>query len=82
MQNATSSTSLTGDAPSNGMLTKSEQILALVSRSIGGLTSELAEAANWQRPAARAAITRLGQRGHSIQRTRCDGASVYQLEPR
>lgn len=58
---------------------KSEQLVALLSRREGATIAELTAAMNLLPHSARAALTGLRKRGHSVIKTTRDGATCYSL---
>lgn len=56
---------------------KIDQIFQLLKRSGGATLDELVEATNWLPHTARAAMTGLKKKGHTIERTKVDGVSQY-----
>ena len=59
---------------------KSEQLIALLSRRKGATIAELTAAMNLLPHSARAALTGLRKKGHSIIKSTRDGATCYSLE--
>jgi hypothetical protein len=59
--------------------TKIGAILALLQRAEGATLSELTDATGWQKHTARAALTSLKKKGHTIERTKADGVSRYRI---
>lgn len=58
---------------------KTEAVLSLLNRTEGARLDELVEATGWLPHTARAALTGLKKKGHSIERTKVDGVSRYAL---
>jgi DNA-binding IclR family transcriptional regulator len=58
---------------------KSAAIIALLSRPNGATLAELTDATAWQKHTARAALTSLKKKGHTIERTKADGVSRYRI---
>ena len=61
---------------------KSEQLVALLTRREGATIAELTAAMNLLPHSARAALTGLRKKGHSIIKSTRDGATCYSLEDR
>ena len=59
--------------------TKTDQVIALLKRESGATLGEIIDATGWQPHSARAALTGLRKKGHSIARTRHDEASCYRI---
>jgi hypothetical protein len=59
---------------------KSEQLVALLARREGATIAELTAAMNLLPHSARAALTGLRKKGHSIIKSTRDGATCYSLE--
>jgi len=56
---------------------KSAAVVALLSRPDGASLDDLVQATSWQKHTARAALTGLKKKGHTIERTKADGVSRY-----
>ena len=56
---------------------KIDEVLQLLKRTGGATLDELVEATNWLPHTARAAMTGLKRKGHTIERTKVDGVSRY-----
>ena len=57
--------------------TKINAVLALLQRAEGAALSEITAATGWQKHTARAALTGLKKKGHSIKRAKTDDGSRY-----
>ncbi len=59
--------------------TKSEQVIALLKRKNGATLEDLVAATGWLPHTARAAMTGLKKKGHTIERSKVDGVSRYSI---
>ena len=57
--------------------TKNDKVIALLKRKNGATLEELVAATAWLPHTARAAMTGLRKKGHTIERNRVDGVSRY-----
>lgn len=67
------------DDPPKGP-TKTEKILNLLKREQGATLEELVAATGWLPHTARAALTGLKKKGHTIGRTKTEGVSRYSVK--
>ena len=58
---------------------KSQAVLSLVTRPDGATLDELVAATGWLPHTARAALTGLKKKGHTIERTKLNGVSRYAI---
>ena len=58
---------------------KIASVLELLRRPDGAALDELTAATGWQKHTARAALTGLKKKGHTIERTKEDGVSRYRI---
>jgi len=58
---------------------KSAAIVVLLRRPDGASLNELIQATGWQKHTARAALTGLKKKGHTIGRSKADGVSRYSI---
>ena len=61
--------------------TKQNLVLALLGQTGGVPVSAIAEATGWQAHTVRAALTGLRKKGHTIVRSKVEGASRYTIAP-
>lgn len=54
-------------------------LMAMLERTEGATLTDLAEATGWLPHTTRAALTRLRQKGHRIDKASLDGVSVYTI---
>ena len=54
-------------------------VIGLLKREHGASLAEIVDATGWQPHSARAALTGLKKKGHSIERTMRDEASCYRI---
>lgn len=59
--------------------TKSDQVIAQLKRKNGATLDDLVGATDWLPHTARAAMTGLKKKGHTIERTKVDGVSRYSI---
>lgn len=59
--------------------TKNDKVLALLTRENGATLEELVAATGWLPHTARAAMTGLKKKGHTIERIKVDGVSRYSI---
>lgn len=60
-------------------LTKAAQVLALLGRSDGATLPELIAATNWLPHTTRAVLTGLRKKGHTLEKSKREGASCYRI---
>ena len=60
-------------------MTKNAKVVALLKRKQGATLNDLTKATGRLPHTARAALTGLRKKGHSIERTRLDGVSRYSI---
>lgn len=60
---------------------KTALILGMLERSEGATLEEMVEATGWQRHTTRAALTGLRKKGHTIERSKADGVTRYNIVP-
>lgn len=60
--------------------TKTEKILNLLKREQGATLEEIVTATGWLPHTARAALTGLKKKGHTIERTKTDSVSRYSVK--
>ena len=58
---------------------KSAEVLALLRRPDGASLDDLLQATGWQKHTARAALTGLKKKCHTIECTKVDGVSRYRI---
>jgi hypothetical protein len=68
-------------APEGQNQTKRALVLDLLQSERGATIQDLVSATGWLAHTTRAALTRLRQAGHEIQRSEGDGGSVYRIAP-
>ena len=68
-------------APESATPTKRELVLGLLRSENGASIQDLAAATGWLAHTTRAALTRLRQAGHEIQRSEGETGSVYRIAP-
>ena len=69
-------------APSRARETKQALVLGLLQRKQGASLAELVAATGWLPHTTRAALTRLRQGGHDLQKEKRDtGETAYRIEP-
>ena len=59
--------------------TKIGAVLALLQRDEGAALGEITEATGWQKHTARAALTGLKKKGHTIGKAKVDGSTRYTI---
>ena len=59
--------------------TKTGQIISLMKRKNGATLDDLVRATGWLPHTARAAMTGLKKKGHTIERSKVDGVSRYSI---
>lgn len=59
--------------------TKNDKVLALLTRENGATLEDLVAATGWLPHTARAAMTDLKKKGHTIERIKVDGVSRYSI---
>ena len=59
--------------------TKNDKVIALLKRKNGATLDDLVAATGWLPHTARAAMTGLKERGHTIERIKLDGVSRYSI---
>lgn len=59
--------------------TKNDKVLALLTRENGATLEDLVAATGWLPHTARAAMTGLKKKGHTIERIKVDGVSRYSI---
>jgi DNA-binding IclR family transcriptional regulator len=69
----------TADAP-QPRSTKISSVTALLQRAEGATLSEITEATGWQKHTARAALSGLKKKGHTISKASADGATRYTID--
>ena len=60
--------------------TKISAVVALLQRTEGAALSEITEVTGWQKHTARAALTGLKKKGHTIGKAKVDGATRYTID--
>jgi DNA-binding IclR family transcriptional regulator len=58
---------------------KSAAVVELLSRADGATLDDITNATGWQNHTARAVLTGLKKKGHTIERTKEDGVSRYRI---
>ena len=58
---------------------KSAAVVELLRRGDGATVDDLTDATGWQNHTARAVLTGLKKKGHTIERTKDDGVSRYRI---
>jgi hypothetical protein len=58
---------------------KIDQVIALLKRSEGATLAEITAITGWQPHSARAALTGLRKKGHSIERSKRDDAGCWRI---
>jgi DNA-binding IclR family transcriptional regulator len=58
---------------------KSATVVELLRRTDGATLADLTAATGWQKHTARAVLTGLKKKGHTIERTKEDGVSRYRI---
>jgi DNA-binding transcriptional regulator PaaX len=58
---------------------KSATVVELLHRPEGATLEQITAATGWQPHTARAALTGLKKKGHSVERTKEDGVSCYRI---
>ena len=58
---------------------KSATVVGLLRRSGGATLDDITNATGWQNHTARAVLTGLKKKGHTIERTKDDGVSRYRI---
>ncbi len=58
---------------------KSAAVVGLLRRSEGATLDEVTTATGWQKHTARAALTGLKKKGHTIERVKAEGVSRYHI---
>lgn len=58
---------------------KSATVIELLRRTDGATLADLTAATGWQNHTARAVLTGLKKKGHTIERTKEDGVSRYRI---
>jgi hypothetical protein len=69
---------IAADAP-QPRSTKTSAVIALLQRAEGATQGEIVETTGWQKHTARAALTGLKKKGHTVERTKADGVSRYRI---
>ena len=59
--------------------TKNDKVIALLKRKNGATLEDLIAATGWLPHTARAAMTGLKKKGHTIERSKVDGVSCYAI---
>jgi len=59
--------------------TKIDSVRKLLSRPTGASIAQLRKATGWQPHSVRAALTRLRQKGHAVERRRHNGRTTYRI---
>ena len=59
--------------------TKIGKVVELLKRKQGASLDQIVTATGWQQHTARAAMTGLKKKGHTIERTAVDGVSLYRI---
>ena len=65
--------------PSTPRETKIGKVIALLKRKQGVTLDQIVTTTGWQPHTARAAMTGLKKKGHTIERTAVDGVSLYRI---
>lgn len=66
-------------APAAPRTTKAALVLSLLCRDEGATLADLISATNWQPHTMRAALTGLRKKGHSLHKSKRDGATCYRI---
>ena len=69
----------TGSCETSKPQSNTDRVIALLKREQGASLAEIVDATSWQPHSARAALTGLKKKGHSIERTKRDEASCYRI---
>lgn len=69
----------TGPATTRSGQTKIDKVIALLKSKDGATLDDLTRATGWLPHTARAAMTGLRKKGHTIERTTVDGVSRYAI---
>ena len=76
---ASSSEGKNGPEPAVSGQSKIAAVLALLHREQGAALDDLVAATGWQPHTARAVLSGLKKKGHTIQREKVDGTSCYRI---
>lgn len=68
-------------AAPTGRISKIDSVIKLMQQNDGATLDELVASTGWQPHSARAVLTGLRKKGHTITRTRLDGVSRYAIQP-
>lgn len=75
----TSGSSTAAGEPAAKAESKIARVVTLLRRPIGATLPEIVDATAWQPHSARAALTGLKKKGHSLERTKRDEATCYRI---
>jgi len=74
-----STEAITDEAPSPKAEGNTQLLIDLLTRESGATIAQITEATGWLPHSARAALTGLRKKGHSIARTSSDGITTYRI---
>jgi len=76
---STTAEAAASDHPEPRPASKSAAIIMLLCRPDGASLDDLTQTTGWQKHTARAALTGLKKKGHTIERSKVDGVSRYRI---